>query len=673
MQRKRPQILAISMVVLILGPRLLAQGTETPPRERLVMTAVAAFLEYAHLSKHPLDDQISEEAFVDFFRGLDPLKLYFTAQDIAEFKTREDDLDDMLRDGKPAFAYKVWKRFLTRVKERVSYVNSIIDGDFDFNTEEYFVTDPKSTTWATSTKEMEGRWHRRIKYDFLSLRLDKVEAAKAKERLHTRYTRFGERIAKENDEEVLSRFINAITACYDPHTNYMGPKSYEDFQMGVTLNYQGIGALLAEEDGIILISRVIPGGAVEKDGKLQAKDAILAVAEGPDGEFLDLHGMRVSDVVKHIRGKEGTIVRLKIKPAAGGAPVVHSLTRTRVELAETAAKSEIVERGAGPNGKPYKIGVINLPSFYRDLDGEESGKKNFRSSTRDIHRFLDEYKAKGVDVVLLDLRRNGGGFLQEAIDIAGLFIDKGVMVQVKGSDERVGKLRDHDGGSSAWEGPLVVLTSRSSASASEIVAGAIKDYDRGLVIGGKTTHGKGTVQSPVDISRRLNRPKSEKPLGVIKITRQQFYRPGGHSTQLEGVPSDIRIPSFTDVIDEGESELPHALPFDAIKPARRKVLDLVTPEFIQVLAQHSAKRQKASPYFQKLSRRLTAYLKFKKMKRIPLQEKAYQALQASLDAKDPDEKKDPEAKKEDKPKIGPWLSEALDISAEYVGLLRSRA
>ena len=637
-----------------------------------VMRTAAALLEHGHISEQHLDDTLSSKAFDTFIENLDPLKLYFNRSDIAEFEPHRKQLDNDLKNADLTFARKVFDRFLVRVAERITLVDEILKANLDFTADEQFITDGEYRDYPRDDDEARKIWTQRIKADLLSLYADEVDDKTARERLSKRYNRFQERIAQDNDEDLLTRFVNSIAAVFDPHSDFMAPKAFQDFEMSLNLNYQGIGAVLEDQDGTIAISRIMPGGAVEKYGKLNVKDQILAVGQGSEGEMVDVVGMRITDAVKLIRGPEDTLVRLSIRPAAGGPEVLHTLTRARIPFEDSVAKGTIVEHGDRGNGTPWKIGIIDLPSFYADHSANDPDTA--KSSTNDMDRILRDFRKKEVDTVVLDLRHNGGGYLPEAIGVTGLFVDRGPVVQVKGG-RRTRVLEDRERGR-AWSGPLVVLVSQISASASEIVAGAIKDYSRGIIIGDRRTHGKGTVQSPFDIAEyadQKDRRLKPRSLGVLKLTIQQFFRPDGRSTQLEGVPSDIFIPSWTDVMDLGEDAAPYALPASQIDATTHQDDALVRDTDLEQMRNASSFRRSSSAYWLDLERQLSAYSQFRKRKSLPLNKEAYLKLQETLKSQQAatgpastDDKKEKDPYKEE------WFTEVLDITVDYSKLLAAR-
>ncbi|MEE8142396.1 MAG: carboxy terminal-processing peptidase, partial [Planctomycetota bacterium] len=430
----------------------------------------------------------------------------------------------------------------------------------------------------------------------------------------------------------------------------------ENFEISMRLELEGIGAELRAVDGFTVVTRILPGGAAEKDGRLKAQDKIVGVAQGEGGEFIDVVDMKLNDVVKKIRGKSGTIVRLQLLSEGSSDKQTIELTRAKIKLQEYQAQSKIMEQGQKPDGTPFRIGVIDLPSFYRDMSGASKGLKNFRSTTRDVDKILEDFRGEKVDAVILDLRNNGGGSLREAIDLTGLFIDQGPVVQVKDFYGQVSELKDEVPGVS-WKGPLVVLTNKFSASGSEIFAGAIQDYGRGLIVGDPATHGKGTVQTFIHLESYF-KPKSPDPprLGALKITVQQFYRANGDSTQARGVIADVVLPSLTSQMEVGESDLDYSLEFDQVPPADHQKAGVVKKDLLVRLDMRSRERRRASENFRKVLENIQRYNERKHRTMLPLREEDFRRLND-----DPDEDEPEDVKREDF-----YLQEALAITVDYI-------
>lgn len=624
-----------------------------------------------HLLRKPLDDEISRRALKQFFKSLDPWKLYFYQSDFDEFAAEEANLDERIKSGKLDFAFEVYNRFLKRIDERVAMANKWIDSDLDYTKDEDLIIDQDSISYPKTPEEASERWRKRIKYSFLVLKGTKVEGDDAKEKLKRRYRAFKNRMRQLKSDRVLELFANAITTSYDPHTSYFSKTTYENFQISMKLNLEGIGASLQSEDGVTVIKRIVPGGAADKEGSLKVEDRIVSVGQGiEEGDLIDVIDMNLDDVVKLIRGKAGTVVRLGVMPQGKKEVEIYKITRERIELKDSEAQGMVFEQGTKPNGDPFKVGVIDLPSFYIDLEAAQRGDINFKSATKDIRKLIDDFSEKGVDAIVLDLRRNGGGSLAEAIGCTGLFIDKGPVVQIKGPFGNVDAYNDRRPGM-AWEGPLVVVTSQFSASASEILAGAVQDYKRGIVVGDEATHGKGTVQSLINLWTHLN-PRIKNPpndWGALKITQSQFYRPGGDSTQKKGVEADIVLPSFSNHMDVGESDLDFAIEFDKVKSAKFVSNDQVSGDIVSELEKKSSTRIAKSENFKKLESKIQDYLKEKDKKSITLNEKKF--FERDLDTEKENEKAlEEQVNGSQKIKRDFYLNEVMAITADYTKLLK---
>jgi carboxyl-terminal processing protease len=627
-----------------------------------IMRRVAGLLERAHLTRHDLDDEISHRALPKFLESLDPLKVYFRKSDVTAFEAAKDKLDDMLSKGDMTFAKVVFDRFLIRLAERVEWTREFADAGQDFTIDEEFVSDPDTIDYPKGGEVAKERWRKRVKYDLLRLKGDEIPDEEAKGQVKRRYKSFLRRMRQFDDEDILAVFITSISSGYDPHTSYMSRRTLEDFEIRMRLNYQGIGARLLDEDGYAVVTSIMPGGAAKKQGGLEPKDKILAVAQG-DKEFVDIVGMRLNDAVQLIRGKEGTVVRLKIRRKGVKELVIVSLTRAKTELQDSKAIGKVFDAGKGEH--KIKVGVIDLPSFYGNMGG---GAGRYRSCSGDVRTLLSGFEKKKVDVVVLDLRFNGGGLLNEAVKLTGLFIDKGPVVQVKGFRGRVEVLDDELAGVS-WNGPLIVLTSKFSASASEIVAGAIKDYGRGIIVGDESSHGKGTVQRVLDLG--AYGPKREQ-LGALKLTVQQFFRPDGRSTQLFGVRADVQLPSFTNEIGKGEAELDHAVPFATVSPKKHDEHGMAGAKLVKEIRRRSVERLAKSEHFARLRRDIDRYNARKGKKTVTLNLEKFLALLASTES---DKKKvEAHTKNEDEIvreiKLNDYLSEVLEIAVNYEELLK---
>ncbi|QDU97569.1 carboxy terminal-processing peptidase [Lignipirellula cremea] len=669
-------VLAMVMVVATLAAYLttIAGPLEKPQaNDRQITLVVVSLMRRDHLSKHKLDDEMSRRGLDQFLKSLDPLKVYFYQSDVDEFMADRQEIDDMLKRGDISFAYTIFNRFLQRVDERVAMIDKLLSEEHDLTDDEELVTDRDLLRYAKTPEESRERWRKRIEYDLLVLKSDETVGEAAVEKLSRRYHSFDKRMHQFDSDELLEMYLTSVTSSYDPHTTYMAPSSLENFQIQMRLELEGIGAALRSADGQTVVTKIIPGGAAEKNGKLKPEDKIVSVGEGDEGEMTDIVDMKLNDVVKRIRGQAGTVVKLGVISEGTTETKVYKITRAKIELKDSEARGVIFEDGKKPDGSAYKVGVIDLPSFYMDMDGARAGLADFKSTTRDVRKLLDDFTAKHVDVVILDLRRNGGGSLTEAINLSGLFIDQGPMVQVKDSDGRVQKYDDLDRGM-AWEGPLVVLTSKFSASASEILAGAIQDYGRGLIVGDESTHGKGTVQSLLDLGQQLFRIPNPPNLGALKITMQQFYRPSGDSTQQRGVLADISLPSVTNHMDVGEADLDFALAFDKVDPAEFTKLDRVQANQVSELKARSVARRAESEDWAKLLRNIERYRDQKQRKSVSLNEAKFNAQRAELDADkiETEELEEQINGQEEIVKRDFYFEEVMRIALDYVALLQGQ-
>jgi carboxyl-terminal processing protease len=648
-------------------------GSPTPgPNDRQITLAVKSYLEREHFLRKPIDDEIAARWFNTFLAALDPLKIYFLQSDVDSFAERKSSLDDLVRRGDVSFAYEVYDRFLERVDQRIPIVEELLNSKLDFNQKESIVIDRDIAVWAKTQDEVRDKWKKRIKYDLLVQKMEKVAPEEARKKLLRRYTSFAKRMHQMNADELLETYLSSLTSSLDPHTSFMSPGTLENFEITMRLQLDGIGASLKGEDGYTTVAELVPGGAADKDGRLKKKDRIVGVGQDREGEMVDVVDMNLNDVVKLIRGKRGTVVRLKVIPVSQTVPKVYDIVRAKIELQDSAARGEIIEEGIKADGSPWRIGVINLPSFYMDMAAARQGQADYKSSTRDCRELLEGFREEGVDCVALDLRNNGGGSLPESISLTGLFIDTGPVVQIKDADQRVQQYDDLEPGV-VWDGPLVVLVNKFSASASEIVAGAIQDYRRGLVIGDSATHGKGTVQSLLDLGRQLFQRLPNAPsLGALKITMQQFYRPSGLSTQMEGVKSDVQLPSITDHLPVGESDLDNAIPFDRVGKADFTATNDVNESMLETLQQRSTVRVADDEEFQELATDIARYEERKNEKTLSLLESDFVREWNEGKAADKEE----EEKQEEN--AGPrrpvvrrdfYFDEAMRVTTDYLSVL----
>ena len=534
--------------------------------QRLRSNLATKFLANWHYKDTRLDDELSVKIFDRYLDLLDPNFSYYLASDIETFAPYRLHMDDALQHSDPAPAYEMFNVYVDRVHERVNFAREQLKSPMDFTIDENYEWDRSETKWAKSEAELNEFWRQRVKNDYLRLRLAGKEDEAIVETLDNRYKNLDRRISELNSDDVFQFFMNAFAQSIEPHTAYMSPRSSENFEISMRLSLEGIGALLGRENEYTSIASIVPGGPADKDGRLKAGDRVTAVGQGQDGKLEDVVGWRIDDVVDLIRGPKHTVVRLEVLPedtGIDGPTTIIEIVRDEVKLEEQAAKSQIIEV-PGSDGQITKVGVIDLPVFYLDFNGRAKNLPDYRSSTRDVRKLIDDMKAEGIEGLVVDLRNNGGGSLLEATTLTGLFINEGPVVQVKNASGRISTEEDTDPGM-AWEGPLAVLVNRYSASASEIFAAAIQDYGRGLIIG-ETTFGKGTVQNLVDLDDYAPSSDAGK-MGQLKITMAQFFRVDGGSTQNRGVVPDIQFPSAGDPEDYGERSLDNALPWTSISAA----------------------------------------------------------------------------------------------------------
>ncbi len=642
------------------------------PKDSNVAKFVTKLLPKKHVSGRKVDDQISSRALDTYVKMLDPMKLYFLQEDIDSFEPYRKQLDDLVLRGDISPAYTIFTKYLNRVSERVQVAQNLIAQDLNFEEADSIIIDPKSTTFAKTIAESDDRWKKQIKLSVLDLKDEGKTIEEARKLLSRRYGRYAKRWAQTDADELLELYLTSITMGYDPHTTYMSPGSLNDFQIMMRLNLEGIGAALQDKDGYTVVSNVIPGGAADKDGRLKKEDFIVSVGQGETSEMVDIVESPLKQVVDQIRGKAGTTVRLGVKKGGVGEVEIYQITRAQVELEESAARGQVVEHELPNAAGKLKIGYINLPSFYLDMDGARNNTADFRSSTRDVSKILDGFRKDNVDGVVLDLTRNGGGSLTEAISLTGLFIDKGPVVQVKDANGTVSPYDDEDAGV-AWSGPLVVMTSKFSASASEILAGAIKDYKRGLVVGDPATHGKGTVQTLMDLGRELFNNDREN-LGALKVTLQQFYLPDGDSTQRNGVAADVILPSISADMDVSEADLDYALEHDRVKRAEHRVYNMVPGNLITSLRQTSIERVENDTEFMELMRRRELYVRAKSEKTLSLKEDEFMARRKEMDAQKEAEKEELEVEKTTDVVFRDtyYNREAINVTSDYVLGLRDQ-
>ncbi|MCX7394522.1 MAG: carboxy terminal-processing peptidase [Planctomycetales bacterium] len=667
--------LTVGLMVLV-GTTIFAQQlSSASPAEQETAKLVSNMIKKYHISQKPLDDRISAMLLQRFVKELDPQKFYFLQGDIDDLAKYRDHLDDLLKMGDVKFAHELFLLYVKRLDERIVTAHKFIDTPQDFTNDENLDIDGEKLSWSIDLKEVNERWRKKVKYELLTLQLDKIASEKARERLHKRYDTLRRTAHEMEDSEVLEMYLSSMAHCFDPHSSYMSKQTVEDFEIQMRLSLEGIGAALQSEDGVTVVKQIVAGGAAEKDGRLTVGDKITAVAQ-EEGDFQDIVEMKLNRVVRLIRGQGGTNVRLRVVKETGET-AVYALTRQTIELKSQEVKGEIIQSNERISGTKQRVGIINIPSFYRDFGGAQQGKDDFKSTARDVRKVLEDFRDQGgVDCVIVDLRMNGGGALSEAIEVSGLFIDRGPVVQIKESNGRT-KSHDDDEGGSDYSGPLVVLCNRLSASASEIFAAAIKDYGRGIVVGDTTTHGKGTVQNVMPVSSQMFGVLGggSKDRGAVKLTINQFYRVNGDSTQNRGVESDIVIPSLIDHMDLGESFMENALAFDHIPSAKHASYNMASPEIVSELKDASRKRVASDPKFQQIQRDIDRFLARKNRKSVSLNEQQLtREREEDKAAKEVEkEEEEHETKSEELPVFAKseYNDEVLHIAVDYSAQLKA--
>lgn len=694
----------LSLAIVFVAAALELQALEPTKEMETISRLASTIISKRHYAQRPVDDKLSAELFDEYFKTLDPNKMFFTKKDIDRFADRRTKLDDQLITGNLQFAFDVFNLFLVKLDAYEAYCKSALEKGFDFSVNEDLEFNRLKADWFPDDDAQREFWRKKVKNDVLSLMLiDKAtkedpgfvkkasdknahpswsSAISPSERVARRIAQFVQSSRKYEPIDVLELYMLSLAHIYDPHSAYLNPRSEEDFNISMKLSLVGIGALLSSEGGYTKIEKIIPGGPAEAAGGLSAGDRIIAVTQ-EGGETVDIMDMPLQRVVGLIRGKKDSKVTLTVLDGAKGVNAIPrqlTIVRGTVMLTESEAKGTTreIKELKGPDGKPMKIGVITLPSFYMDFDAAFKGDADYKSSTRDVAKFLEQFKKEGVDGVVIDLRSNGGGSLLEAISLTGLFIKSGPVVQVRGVDGIEVKY-DDDGGSVVYDGPLAVMVNRLSASATEIFAAAIKDYNRGVIIGDSKTHGKGTVQTVLELKNFLAFIGAKFPAGSVKFTNAKFYRINGSSTQLKGVTPDIVFPSFTDSMELGEERLDHVLPWDSVQAVPYSTAGELLPSLIPALRERSARRVAAGKDFKALAQDIQEYNKIRDRKTVSLNfdsrwqeylnERKLQEEQTKLmrltDQNDPDGVDLPEDSKR-KPEKDLYMDEAINITSDLV-------
>jgi len=612
--------LALTVSVAATAAVVMAQApaVQTSKTDNQIVKYVAKLLEHDHLAKPTINDEISKRWVKNYIKSLDSKKYFFLKADVDEFHKFDTNLDETLETGDLTFAKLVMDRFQERAEERFNQAMDLLKQKPDFTLDEVYV-EPDQLEYPATADEAKDRLRKEIKLRLLGKKINKVEDEEAVKQTIIEFKDSRRAIRQFDNSDLLGRYLTALTMAVDPHSSYMDAKDFEDMlDQSLHLSLIGIGAELSTIDGFPTVQNVVPGGAADKDGRLQPEDKILGIVldDGTRESFVE---KKLSDVVRKIRGKLNTKVRLIVQPSDSKEEKIYELIRQNVALESRKAKGQVLETKAAEGEKPHKIGVIHVPTFYGDIQAVNRGDKDAVSVTRDCRKILEDFKKQGVEGVIIDVRSDPGGLLLEAITLSGLFIDQGPIVQVR-EEKGIKQLFDEDEGT-AWDGPLAVVIDHFSASASEIFAGAIKDYGRGLVVGDSSTYGKGSVQSlmPLNDIFRIRTPN----IGALKLTIQQFYLPDGDSTQIRGVTPHLHIPSVNDVVALGEAKQDSALKFDKVAPLSHDKYKRVNSTLLAQLREKSEARRKASAKFQEEEKYISKVTESKKRHEITLNEKKF--------------------------------------------------
>ena len=665
--------LKLALLFLIFPTFLEAQEEQSKLNGLVVRGIVEQFVSM-HYSQKPLDNEMSSKIFNLYLNRLDPAHFYFLEDDVDKFRKYELRVDDMLQRGDVNLALDIFERFKIRLSERLAMMEEFMGEDFDFSVDDNWILERKDQPYPHSTEDARKLWRTKIKFDLLTLKLGDTSLKDGKERLMKRVRGLWKDFSQYENDDVVSMFLNSMAAAYDPHSSYLAAQELKNFDISIKLSLEGIGAVLRWDDGYTVVNSIVPGGAAARQGKLKTDDRIIAVAQG-ENAFESVIDMRLNNVVKLIRGKRGTKVGLQIlrKTKKGFDTLKIFIVRDKILLKDGEAQSSIFEQPAATENKnkqePLRIGVIKLPSFYVDFNDRRKNPKNFKSSSRDVKSHLKKFVVENVDGVILDLRNNGGGGLDEAINMAGLFIGLNPIVIVRQSGGRrvtVHRSRERV----AYKGPLVIMLNRYSASASEILAGAMHDYQRALLVGDTTTFGKGTVQNIFQLPEGY---------GALKVTIAQFYRVSGWSTQSRGVETSIILPSLNNVREIGESTLDNALPWRSIDQVSYRPKGSFK-SVLPALKQLSKKRMKDSKYFQNVDKDVHEFLtsikpmkytSILKMQEDDSRQKAERELDLSNAIKNEttEEVRNIEEKKEFQ--ADAYIRESMAIIADYINLQKT--
>lgn len=598
---------SLALALLLAAGTLQARYAAEPQHEEALLDVISA-LHHNHYSGKKMNEQLSSDIFDRYLKDLDPSRIYFYLSDIREFEHAREAIGLEILMGNSQTGFAIYNRFHQRQMDRLEFMLNLLNDEshtFDFNSSDSIETDRSDAEWVQTTEEMDRLWYKRLKNALISLKLADQSVAKARETLIQRYENQKNRLAQTNNEDVFERYANAIAHEFDPHSQYLSPRNQENFQINMSLSLEGIGAVLQGEDEHTKVVRLVPGGPADLAGQLRPSDTIVGVGQDADGPIQDVVGWRLDEVVNLIRGPRESTVRLEVIPADSidrSTRRILTIVRDKVRLEEQAAQKRLIE--IQRNSQTYRVGVIEIPAFYIDFTAMQSGDPEYKSTTRDVERLIEELKKEDIDSLIVDLRNNGGGSLREANELTGLFISRGPTVQIRDATGRVDILGDFDP-KVAWNGPMAVIVNRLSASASEIFAGAIQDYNRGLIVGSRT-FGKGTVQTLLPLEH-----------GQMKLTHAKFYRISGESTQNEGVQPNIVFPTLYNEKDIGESALEGALPWDKVHPVRYGRFPSLSPFLEELISRHED-RVSYDPDFKFMNRQVQRSQEQRQQTLVPL-------------------------------------------------------
>jgi len=585
-------------------------------QQSLITRDIANIITTYNYKKVALNDSLSNVIFDNYLQGLDPNKSYFLASDIASFEQYRNTLDDDIKEGELSIPFFIFNTYQKRYNEKLKFSIAELNKTFEFSKADSYIYNREKLPWFTNEEESNTSWNKKVKYDYLNLKIAGKADTAIKNSLKKRYENLLSQSNKINNQDAYQVFMAAFTESVDPHTSYFNMANAANFNIDMARSLEGIGATLSSENEFVTIKSIVTGGPADKIKLLKIDDKIIGVGQGDAGEFTDVIGWRLDNAIGLIRGKKGTVVRLKIlskNQDLSAKPTIIAITREKIVLQDQSAKKEI--KTVNKNGKPYTYGIIEIPAFYADFKAMQAGDRNYKSTTRDVKLIVDSLKNSNVDAIIIDLRGNGGGSLLEAIELTGLFINKGPVVQVRDARNKIEVDEDEDA-TISYAGPLAVLIDRFSASASEIFAGAIQDYGRGIILG-NTTYGKGSVQSAIDMSR-VNPALGDKA-GQINLTTGKFYRITGSSTQHKGVTPDISFPTVFPADKYGESSEKSAMPWDEIKSSNYKPWGDIKPNISFLTKQHQL-RMKASKEYAHLLEDIAEFKTRDNEKSVPLSE-----------------------------------------------------